>query len=500
MFRDNMRNVAHRLIDKYGTDIVLYEAVPGAYDPSTGKNGISYKPHNVKAHIAPYQSSEIVQGVIDINDIKILIYADNWELTKDWLIGSPTQTFDIINWNSVIAQNAPITIEIQARSRAKGEIPIYKDEDYSMMISTDTGGERYLLEKVGGVKKAHVFSGSSLALEQDGHIYVPFNSMLSEEYDGSTVVNTYTLDVTNDGNGLVTGTLNADGNGYLYIRLSKTGSRGALLRDIHAGTPCKVAFGAKCGSGDCYTSVYGWGFSKQRIPQGDITIREAETVASGDATDFIKIEVNGVVGDSVTVDLNTVSVRELSPRGQILYYDHATHTHKTVQLTTTEFFKLQYVKIGHMAVLWDNQFTSNDITKIDAEPELLTRWALGEDVLSTPKEPDDKYYAVTDYTSVLTDISELSHIDIHGYHIWSDRENYGMQAMKFVMGSKSIPVAYFGDHQLLGDGNAFITLDIDGQVIYTPAVDTCISGIFSQLGTMYAQHCDGTLEIIHAGS
>jgi len=117
MFRDNMRRTADTLISKYGMDIVLMEAIPGAFDPTTGKNAITYTPHNIKAHISPYSTSEIIPNVIDVKDIKVLIYADNFSVTKDWYVKGAADDYNIINIAAVLTQNAPVVIELQCRSR-----------------------------------------------------------------------------------------------------------------------------------------------------------------------------------------------------------------------------------------------------------------------------------------------------------------------------------------------------------------------------------------------
>ena len=116
-FRDNMRSVADKLITKYGMDLILHEAVPGVFDPNTGKNTTTFIDHPIKGHVEPYSSSEIVPGVINIDDIKILIYADHWSLSKDWYLSISDEAFEIVNWTAVLTQNAAITMEIQCRSR-----------------------------------------------------------------------------------------------------------------------------------------------------------------------------------------------------------------------------------------------------------------------------------------------------------------------------------------------------------------------------------------------
>ena len=116
-FKDNMRATVDKLIKKYGMDLILHEAVPGEYDPATGKNATTFIEHKIKGHVEPYRSSEIIEGVINIDDLKILIYADNWSLSKDWYLSAYNEAFEIVNWTAIMTQNAPITMELQCRSR-----------------------------------------------------------------------------------------------------------------------------------------------------------------------------------------------------------------------------------------------------------------------------------------------------------------------------------------------------------------------------------------------
>ena len=68
-FSSNMSATAERLIEKYGNDCVLIEVIQGDYDPLVGERTFTEYPHPLKATIQGYQSSDVVPGVIDIDDL-----------------------------------------------------------------------------------------------------------------------------------------------------------------------------------------------------------------------------------------------------------------------------------------------------------------------------------------------------------------------------------------------------------------------------------------------
>ena len=117
MLADKLRATAHKLIDKFGNSMVLNEIVEGGYDVIAGENTKIVTPHNVIGVISPYSTSEILEGVIDINDAKVLLYADNYLIDKGWTLEFDTDVFEIMNVSQTTAQNKKIVYELQCRSR-----------------------------------------------------------------------------------------------------------------------------------------------------------------------------------------------------------------------------------------------------------------------------------------------------------------------------------------------------------------------------------------------
>jgi len=158
------------------------------------------------------------------------------------------------------------------------------------------------------MNKLRISDDSTLSLKK----FSTTSMLCDEEYDGNTIINTSKLDVTDDGNGKIKGTLNDDGYGYFYVRLSQTGTMGALMRDIPAGTPVRLEWTVSAqGLGEVSTAVYGWGVGKEVVPNGQSERRIEYATASGDTSDYIRFYINGYAGDSITVDVTKISVREI---------------------------------------------------------------------------------------------------------------------------------------------------------------------------------------------
>ncbi len=116
-FASNMKAVSKRMIDKYGSDVILVEVSQGAYNPDTGKADEVTTPHMTKAHISQFDQSLIVAGVVDIKDMKLTLYTEtsiipdsSWHL----LIGGVKHEIISIQ-NIITAQDNIIIYDIQAR-------------------------------------------------------------------------------------------------------------------------------------------------------------------------------------------------------------------------------------------------------------------------------------------------------------------------------------------------------------------------------------------------
>lgn len=117
MLADNLRGVSQRLINTYGSDIILLEVVQGAFDTTTGLYNQTIEQHETRGHIGGYTSSELVDGVVDIKDIKVLVYADSFDITKVWGVEYDGMKYNILNISKTTAQNESIIYILQCRAK-----------------------------------------------------------------------------------------------------------------------------------------------------------------------------------------------------------------------------------------------------------------------------------------------------------------------------------------------------------------------------------------------
>jgi len=109
-------NVSKKLISKFGSNIKLVEFQQGAFNPDTGKITKAPIEHDVRAHFANYDSSEVVKGLVDLDDVKVLLVAD-YQITKSWSLMMGSMVFEIINIKTTIVQDTTLLYELQCRSR-----------------------------------------------------------------------------------------------------------------------------------------------------------------------------------------------------------------------------------------------------------------------------------------------------------------------------------------------------------------------------------------------
>jgi len=117
-FATRMRdNVAKKLIDKYGDTANLIEVQQGIYNPATGKTSDIEVPHPCKAYVRPFDQSLVVAGVVNMDDIQILMYAEDALFpTSDWKIEVAGVRLNIVAvMRKTTAQDTMITYELQAR-------------------------------------------------------------------------------------------------------------------------------------------------------------------------------------------------------------------------------------------------------------------------------------------------------------------------------------------------------------------------------------------------
>ena len=116
-FVRNMRNVADELITKYGSDIVLIQIVSTGFDTVEGKNVTTEVQHNTKGHVSHYVSSDLVQDIVLMDDLKVIVYADGMNITKEWEMSFRGMVYQILHVNDITAQNEKVIYTLQCRSR-----------------------------------------------------------------------------------------------------------------------------------------------------------------------------------------------------------------------------------------------------------------------------------------------------------------------------------------------------------------------------------------------
>jgi len=117
-FASKMRASAKKLIDKYGTDMILVEVQPSIYDPTSGEAPSREILHQVRGHISRFDSSLIVGGVVNMDDLKVILYAtDAIPLpTPEWELEIGGERLSVISVQDVTTtQNKVVIYTLQAR-------------------------------------------------------------------------------------------------------------------------------------------------------------------------------------------------------------------------------------------------------------------------------------------------------------------------------------------------------------------------------------------------
>ena len=115
-FSTTVKKATKRLIDKFGSSITLTEVVKGIYDPITGETVDVKTPHIINGLIEEYKSSEIIPNVIDIEDLRVMLYASDFALNKSWTVTHDSKEWKIINLSKLNTQNTLVYYELQIRS------------------------------------------------------------------------------------------------------------------------------------------------------------------------------------------------------------------------------------------------------------------------------------------------------------------------------------------------------------------------------------------------
>ena len=110
-----MYDSAARNIARYGTAITLNIHTKGAIDFSTGQASDTIVAHSMLAVLGNYRSSEIVEGVINIDDMKCTLQF-NGAISKSDTVIAGTTIYQVINVSHLIRSGSAIKTTLQLRS------------------------------------------------------------------------------------------------------------------------------------------------------------------------------------------------------------------------------------------------------------------------------------------------------------------------------------------------------------------------------------------------
>ena len=116
-FSNNMQKVTDKLTKKFGDTVTLVEIIQGAYNTATGSTTDVEIEHTVKGVIQNYLSNELVAGVVNIDDLKCLIYASSFDISKKWNVRYRGAIWNVINIAKLSTQDTLIYYELQIRSK-----------------------------------------------------------------------------------------------------------------------------------------------------------------------------------------------------------------------------------------------------------------------------------------------------------------------------------------------------------------------------------------------
>ena len=107
MLADKAYATAERLIAKYGSDVQVEGHSHNHYDPATGDVSGDIDAYQTKAFLSNIHNSDIIEGVIDIDDLKALFaFTALGEGDTVLIHGAPHHVVKIIDM--IETQNRPI--------------------------------------------------------------------------------------------------------------------------------------------------------------------------------------------------------------------------------------------------------------------------------------------------------------------------------------------------------------------------------------------------------
>ena len=113
-FASDMKKVAKDLLKTYADDIEIIQVTQGAYNPSTGESPKTEVITPSKGFAEFYATNQLIQGVINIDDVRMIIETDI-VITKQDIIQYRGSRYEVINYDETRTQNTTIIYTLQIR-------------------------------------------------------------------------------------------------------------------------------------------------------------------------------------------------------------------------------------------------------------------------------------------------------------------------------------------------------------------------------------------------
>jgi hypothetical protein len=110
-----MKNSIKSNIDRYGNDVVLNILTDGNIDFDTGQSQQTVTSYEMKALVLQYATSELIEGVININDLKCTLQFPT-KINKGDNVVIAGVKYVVINVFPLIRDNKIVKQSLQLRS------------------------------------------------------------------------------------------------------------------------------------------------------------------------------------------------------------------------------------------------------------------------------------------------------------------------------------------------------------------------------------------------
>ena len=116
-------------------------------------------------------------------------------------------------------------------------------------------------------------------------------------------------------------------------------------------------------------------------------------------------------------EFSNVAVEEVvSSSGSVMYYDFDVKQFvQETNLPISSRYRIENKEIGPVVVLWNNEFSQNDLDVFNADPAKIIEWYKGdrdlESQISIVVEEDDKFFANTETSGKYLFDMDLEHLD-----------------------------------------------------------------------------------------